>query len=432
MSEQSWSNWSGRVSCTPAQIHTPDDEAALCRIIADAPAPIRMTGSGHSFTPIAASNQTLLKPDRLTGLIEADAKTGLARVRAGTQLRDLGPALWEAGLSLPNQGDIDHQTVAGAISTGTHGTGRTLGCLSLPVTHLRLVTADGSTLDADADSDPDLFDAARVSLGTLGVLSEVTLACRPAYRLAEEQRAERADGVLDRIEALAGQHRHMEFFWFPYDDRVILKTLDEENETHADWAETGPLPPIGEDTIEDVMFNAASTTVRFFPTMAAPLHSALMDGLGVERRKGPAFQIFPSPRNCRFNEMEYAVPAEAGPACIRAVAKAIRTHQVPVMFPLEYRRVAGDGLWLSPFHGRDSATIAVHQYGPVDPLPLFELVEPILKDHGGRPHWGKMHTLGAADLSTLYPRFDDFCALRAAMDPKGRFLTEPLKSLFDA
>lgn len=401
-------------------------------MVAEAKAPVRMTGSGHSFTPIAVSDATLLKPDQLSGLIAADAETGLARVRAGTQLRELGPALWAHGLSLPNQGDIDHQTVAGAISTGTHGTGRTLSCLSVPVTHLRFVTADGSIVDVDADSDKHLFDAARVSLGTLGVLSEVTLACRKAYRLAEEQSARPVDEVLESVERLASEHRHMEFFWFPHDDRVILKTLDEEHDGHADWPETGALPPIGEDTVEDHMFNAASTTVRFFPQVAPSLHTALMDGFGTERRRGKAFQIFPTPRNCRFNEMEYALPAEAGPAAIRAVAKAIRDAQFPVMFPLEYRRVAGDGLWLSPFYNRDSATIAVHQYGPVDPTALFALTEPILKDHGGLPHWGKMHTMSAAEFSARLPRFDDFCQLRAAIDPKGRFLTPALKSLFDA
>jgi len=432
MTQTTWSNWSGRISCTPDQILSPRDEAQLAHMVADAAAPVRMVGSGHSFTPIAASEATLLTPDHLTGLIEADPVTGLARVRAGTQLRDLGPALWQQGLSLPNQGDIDHQTIAGAISTGTHGTGRTLSCLSVPVTHLRFVKADGAIVDVDADSDKHLFDAARVSLGTLGVLSEVTLACRKAYRLAERQCARPVDDVLDNIETLASQHRHMEFFWFTHDDRVILKTLDEEHEGHADWPEAGPLPPIGEDTVEDVMFNAASTTVRFFPQTAPALHTALMDGFGEDKRKGPAFQIFPSPRNCRFNEMEYALPAEAGPAAIRAVAKAMREAHMPVMFPLEYRRVAGDGLWLSPFYDRDSATIAVHQFGPVDPAPLFELVEPILKDHGGLPHWGKMHTMTAQDISRRLPRFDDFCELRAAIDPKGRFLTPALKSLFDA
>ncbi len=428
----SWQNWSGRQQAPDATLFAPQDAQDLGAQIKALKSPIRPTGSGHSFTPLIPTDGTIIDISALSGIISANSKSGIAKVHAGTQLRSLGPLLRDKGLNLPNQGDIDHQTLAGAIGTGTHGTGRGHGNLSTFVQAMTLTLADGSTLTIDQDTPDDLLNAVRVNLGVLGVMTDMTLCCDQAFDLAEESRVLRADEAFEQWDEIANTHRHAELFWFPYDDRVILKTLDLATDKHSDWPEAKPLPPIDTQTGEDVMFEAAATTIRFFPAVKQPIQNALMDNLegGSEKRRGPAHLIYPSPRNARFTEMEYAVPAAAGVDALKDTIKAIRAADIPVLWPLEFRTLCGDGIWLSPAYGRDSATISVHQYGPVKPEPLFDVAEPVLQAADGRPHWGKLHTLKQADLSDRLPKFDAFCALREKLDPEGRFLTPYMRSLF--
>jgi len=429
---QGWENWSGGQKAPDATIFKPTSAQELAAALPDLKGPLRPVGSGHSFTPLVPTDGTIIDIANLSGVISADPELGLATIAAGTQLRALGPLLRERGLNLPNQGDIDHQTVAGAVGTGTHGTGRGHGNLSTFVQDMTIALADGSFLDIDADTQGDLLNAARVNLGVLGVMVNMTLCCDHAYDLAEESTVLRIDEAIERWDEIANTHRHAEMFWFPYDDRVILKTLTLATDAHQEWEEAAPLPPINTQTGEDVMFEAAATTVRFFPSVKQSIQKALLDNLdGVaERRRGPAHLIYPSPRNARFNEMEYAVPAADGLATFKDTVAAIRNADVPVMWPLEFRTLCGDGIWLSPAYGRDSATISVHQYGPVNPKPLFDVAEPVLKDADGRPHPGKLHTLKQADLSARLPKFDDFCAVREKLDPNGRFLTPYMRDLF--
>lgn len=430
----SWQNWSGKQVARDATIFAPRDSSALSKEMPNLKAPLRPVGSGHSFTPLVPTNGTIIDISALTGVTHADAASGLATVQAGTQLRTLGPQLRDRGLNLPNQGDIDHQTLAGAIGTGTHGTGRGHGSLSTFVQGITLITATGEVMRIDADSPDDMLNAARLNLGLLGVMTEVTLCCDTAFDLAEGSRVMRADEALEQWDEIASAHRHAELFWFPYDDRVILKTLDLVTDTHADWPEAQPLPAIDTQTGEDVMFEAAATTIRFFPSVKQSIQSALMDNLAgaVERRRGPAQLIYPSPRNARFNEMEYAVPAAIGVATLKETIAAIRKADVPVLWPLEFRTLNGDGIWLSPAYGRDCTTISIHQYGPVKPEPLFNVAEPVLQDADGRPHWGKLHTMKQADLSARLPKFNEFCTLRDRLDPEGRFLSPYLRDLFAA
>lgn len=418
-SETMWENWSGGQSAKPQKLFKPQSEAELATTLPNLPAPIRPVGSGHSFTPLVPTDGTIVDIAELNGIVNVDGTQ--ATLRAGSQLRTIGAALRAQGLGFKNQGDIDHQTIGGALGTGTHGTGLPHGSFSDALTTCRFILADGTQWQPASEGE---LNAARISFGSLGVMVEATLDLAPAYDLAEEQQALSLSDALDVVHS--GNHRHAEFFAFPHADNVILKTLDEVTAAHSDWPDGQPLPAINEETTEDVMFKAAATTLRFFPNLAPALHQSLMAGIGVERRKGPSNLMFPSPRNARFNEMEYAVPLTQGPEAIRAVIAAMRASDIACMWPVEYRTLPASTAWLSPGFERDSVTISIHQYGPVNPRPLFNLVEPILRAHEGRPHWGKMHSCTAADLAALYPRFGDFNAVREKLDPAGRLLSPAL------
>jgi FAD/FMN-containing dehydrogenase len=327
-----------------------------------------------------------------------------ATVRAGTKQHDMGEDLLALGLAMANLGDVDVQSVAGAIGTGTHGTGRALANLSSLVTGMRLVTASGEILDPRDGS--DLLPAARVSLGTLGVVSAVTLRLEPAYRLHERVWREPHAVCLDRLdERITGNVRY-EFFWFPQSDEMECKTLNPTDR------------PVDADTPAGLVLGtpaAAAGTVR------EP----------VEReRVGWSARIIPSIRERKFNEMEYAVPAAAGPDCFRRVRERMQRRHPEVAWPVEYRTLAADDAWLSPAHGRDTVTISIHQDARLPYLNFFTDIEAIFLEHGGRPHWGKVHTRTAADLRGCYPRWDGFAAVRARLDPDGRFLNEHLQALF--
>jgi len=384
-----WRNWSGSASAEPREILALSDEAgvrAAVRRAASEGLAVRVVGTGHSGPPLCATDGLLLSLDGLAGLAEVDRESGLVTVGAGTKLHDLTAALHDEGLAAANLGDVDVQALAGAIGTGTHGTGRELANLSSRVRGLRLVVADGSVLEL-GEADPRL-PGARVSLGALGVVTSVRFAAVPAYRLYE--RIERVDCevCLEELADSISAHRHFEFFWWPQKDRVDRKCIDP---TDADPA---PLPDRPWERIDW------------------------------------SHRILPSERTLQFFEMEYAVPAEAGPDCFRAVRERMRARHPDVAWPVEYRTVAPDDAWLSPAHGRDTVTISVHQDGRLPWREVFEDVEPVFWECGGRPHWGKLHSLRAPRLAPLYPEWERFLALRDELDPGGRFLNEHLRGLF--
>lgn len=439
MAGGTWRNWSQALSCAPADLVQASSEEDIVSAISAARekgrGPVRVAGSGHSFTPIVVTDGTLIDISRHGGVVAADAATGLARVRAGTCIADLGQPLLDAGLALENQGDINRQTIAGAVSTGTHGTGITLGCLSTQLAGFRLATADGHVVACTEESDADLFKAGCVSLGTLGALTEVTLRCVPAYVLKEMGGRMPVSELFANIDDLISANRHFEFFWFPFADEVLVKFLNPTDEPPR------PQRPRKSPPLEHYAMTAACELARVAPFLRGPLQRFLTRQAGGRymttgefSQKGKvrhAYQAFPSDRNVRFNEMEYAVPVEKGPDCVREVADYMRKQGGNFIFPIEYRTVRGDDLWLSPFHGRDSATIAVHQYAKQPYRRLFEGVEAIFRSYQGRPHWGKLHSLTARELAPLYPRWDDFQALRRRLDPEGLFLTPYLARLFD-
>jgi FAD-linked oxidoreductase len=423
-------NWSGLVSCIPAERREPatlDELREAVRSAAAAGRTLRVVGSGHSFTPLVATEGTLVGLDRLSGVSALDAAACEATVLGGTKLRALGERLYEAGLGLVNQGDIDAQSLAGAISTGTHGTGIGLGSLSTQAAGLTLVTATGELLECSARSEPDVFSAARVSLGALGVIAAVRLKLRSAYRLLEQKRNMDLEACLAQLETLRRGHRHLEFFWFPYTERASLKTLDVSEEPATASVVKRVLVDL---VLENGAFWLLSEACRLAPGLCRPVSRLSARLVSEGRRVDRSGRVFASPRLVRFNEMEYALPAERGPDCLRELRDFIQRARVAVHFPVEYRYVAADDIWLSPFYQRESAALAVHMYRGMPFQAFFDGAEAIFRNHGGRPHWGKLHSLTAKELAPLYPMWDQFRAVRRRLDPGGLFLNGHLRGLF--
>ena len=427
-----WSNWSGGVVCRPRAVIAPKDDVDLAVAVRKAEGNVRVPGTGHSFTPLDATEGTLIDLSAFVGLQGFDPERQVATIAAATPLWGIGSLLDPLGSGLKNMGDIDRQTLGGVVGTGTHGTGRTLGSFSADVASFRLLLANGELIHCSPTENAEIFSAGRTSMGMLGVMTEIDMNVRPAYKLVEKHFVHPIDELFRQLDGLVAANRHFEFFWFPYADVAVCKSL---NETDADAPvrhSAKTLRARGERTsAEEIAFAAFNELLGYVPALVKPTHrlfSSLMPG---KERVRWSHEIFPSPRTIRFNEMEYAVPYEKGPEVLREIVETIRNHRIFTGFPIEYRTVAADDVWLSPFDGRDCATIAVHQYHKVDTTELFEACEAIFRRHGGRPHWGKRHTRSARELAQLYPQYEAFCALRRKLDPKGKFLNGYLRAMFE-
>jgi FAD/FMN-containing dehydrogenase len=398
-----WSNWSGLVRCQPRQLLSPESEAEVVSIVRRAAAAghiVRVTGTGHSFTPLCASNDVLLSLDRLASIESADAAGRRAWIGAGTKIHDLGGPLAELGMAIENQGDVDVQAIAGAVSTGTHGTGPTLGSISTQVVGLRIVTADGDVLNCSREADGNLFRAAQVSLGALGVITAVRLRLLARYRLHEQVRRESLDACLDNLDQRIRANRHFEFFWYPADDIALTKTLNPTDR----------------------------------PAMASQTDVGRTEGVGLasaeRERVDDSWRIFPTVRENRFNEMEYSMPAERGVECFLEVRELMRRKHTAMAWPIEYRTVAADDILISTSEGRATVAISIHQGAALPYAAFFDDAEKIFRRHQGRPHWAKLHSLSSQDLKELYPEWERFQAVRMRLDPQGRFLNEYLRRLF--
>ena len=418
----SWSNWAGNVADSAAVLcpRTQDELVEMVHSSAAAGRRIRPVGSGHSFTPIAQAGDTRLSLRHLSGIVAADRATGRVRVLAGTPLRVLNRALDLLGLAMPNLGDIDAQTLAGATSTGTHGTGATLPGLSAGIVGLRLVTPDGASRWVD-ESDPELFGAARVGLGALGVVTEIELACLPAYRLRAVERPDSLDAVLPRIQEHFDAHRHFELYWFPGTRRVQTKAndlvADDVDEPLAPWRRR-----LDDELLSNTVFGAANRVLTAVPRAVLPFNAVAARALTERSYTAPSHEVFVTPRTVRFVESEYAVPREAVADVLTDLVARVERHREPISFPVEVRVAAPDDMWLSTGYERANAYVAVHQYHRGDHRAYFAAFEEIVAAHAGRPHWGKVHGLAAEQLADLYPRHGDFVALRDRLDPE-RVLT---------
>lgn len=400
----SWSNWSGSVTCAPQQIAAPQREDELSTLLAQASRArqtVRVVGTGHSFVPLCATDDVLITLDGLQGMIAADPAAQRATFWAGTKIHQMGEPLLRAGLAMENMGDIDRQSIAGAVSTGTHGTGHTLGNISTQVVGLRLITADGAMIDCSPTQQPELFKAAQVSCGTLGVISQVTLRVLPAYRLHERTWVEPFEECMARLDERIARNRHFEFFWVPSEDVCACKALNPTEETTV---------------TPDVAYQPPSGRLARY--------------VGPERIDW-SHRIFPSERNLKFNEMEFALPAEAGVAGLRAIRTLMQTRHREVAWPVEYRTLAADDIWLSPAYGRATVTISIHQAAELPYNPFFSEAEVIFRQYQGRPHWGKMHTHIAHEFAQLYPQWSAFQRVRRRIDPGDELCTAYLKMLHD-
>lgn len=385
-----WTNWSGVVECAPQAIAVPRDEADVIATVRAAirdGLTIRAAGAGHSHAPLCASEGMVLSLDRLLGLRSVDQENARATIAAGTRITALGEPLLAHGLALANQGDIDVQALAGAISTGTHGTGPSLGSLSSMVRGIRLIDGRGDLIDID-ETTPALLRSASVAMGSMGVMLSITLQLVPAYRLHERLWSAPLDQTMDRLDMLIAATRHFEFFWRPDTGLCDCKALHPAN-----------LPPDPMPSVEG-------------------------------QRIDHSYRVFPSVRQVKHVESEWSVPAENGPDCFREIQALMTTKHAHVRMPVEYRTVAADNLLLSPNYGRASVAISIHEFVDRDWLSFFTDAQSIFINHGGRPHWGKWHALRALDIADRYPGFNAFCAARRTVDPDGVFLSPYMHSLF--
>jgi L-gulono-1,4-lactone dehydrogenase len=449
-----WQNWAGTVTAEPSRWYRPQTAEAIAQAVKDAASAgltVRALGSGHSFTPAAATSGAALDLSGWTGVISAelaprrgveggssplgqaepaDAQTGLVTVRSGTTIRALNAALDALGLAMPNLGDIDAQTISGAISTGTHGTGARLGGIATQVAGLELVLADGSVVSCSPQQRPDLFNAARVSLGALGVISTVTLRCVPAFTLAADERPMPLAEVTARFTEFAADNDHFEFYWFPYGRNALVK----RNNGVFSPPAPGRMPAWRRYWEYEVMENAAFGTLcragRAMPGLIKPLNRFAAASLSKRSYSDTSHRVFVTSRRVRFVESEYAVPRESVLDVLAELRGGVQRLADPVMFPVEIRVAAADDIWLSTAYGRDSAYVAIHQYVGLPYQEYFKLFESITAAVGGRPHWGKMHTLDAERLAALYPRFADFLRVRDEADPERRFANPYLEQVF--
>ncbi|MFJ6164070.1 D-arabinono-1,4-lactone oxidase [Micromonospora orduensis] len=420
-----WSNWAGNQRGSATAILRPASPEDVTEAVLDAAATghrIRVAGSGHSFTAVALADDRRMDLSELATTISVDVERRLVTVPAGMTLHALNSLLARHRLALPNLGDIDAQTVAGAISTGTHGTGAGYGCLSTFVEAVTLVTGTGEVLRCSADENPDVLAAARVSLGALGVLVEVTLRCVDAFVLHAHERPAALTDVLGELPELIGGHDHVEFYWFPYTTRVQVKTNDRVPVNDQ------PLPRwrgwLDDDFLSNTVFAGACRLGRAVPALAPGISAVSARALTERRYTGRSDRVFCTPRRVRFVEMEYGLPREALPDALAALQRIVDGLPFKVLFPVEVRFTAADDIWLSHGYGRDNAYIAVHQYVGMPYEPYFQAFEKVAAELGGRPHWGKLHYRDAASLATAYPRFADFQAMRDRLDPN-RVFTSP-------
>jgi FAD-linked oxidoreductase len=415
----SWSNWSGSVH-TAATVLRPTNEAALGAAIRGASS-VRAVGAGHSFMPLCESDGVIVSLEDLAGTLTVAPDRKTARIPAGWSIKRLTAALFDHGLALANQGDVNPQSLAGAMATGTHGTGRELGNLSTFARGFRLIGADGEARWCDATTNPELFAAQRLSLGLFGVATEIVAEVVPAFHLAERIEKRPWGEVRERYDELVAQQRHVEFWFFPHADSVILKTLELTDPCDV---------PKSTTDMEEAAFRRLLNVGAVVPALVPTLQRLMMRTNMESRRRGPAHAIFPSDRTIRFEEMEYEMPRAVGLETLDEVVGWIRRKRLPVSFPFEFRVVAPDDIWMSPMNAGPVAAISMHQYARMPWRALFAEAEAIFRAAGGRPHWAKRHTLTHADVDTLYPMAERYRAERRAADPSGKFLNPHLAELF--
>lgn len=423
-----WRNWSGLESASGLQVLSPGSTEEVRTAVVEARAAgrtLKAAGTGHSFTAIAKPGDVQLLPDRMRGILAVDRAAMTVTALAGTQLKTFNAELELLGLSLHNMGDIAEQTLAGAISTGTHGTGGRASGLAAQVVGLELVTGTGQVVRATADENSDVLQLARVGLGALGVVTAVTFAVEPLFLLRAEEQPVSWDEAMADFDGVAATHDHVDMYWFPHTDRMLIKR---NSRVGTDLSLAEPLPRwrgwLDDDLLANTVFGTQTAALNRIPRAVPAANRFAARMLGARTYCDIAHRVFTTERRVVFREMEYAVPREAGLTALSECRAAFERSGLAVSFPVEIRVAPSDDVPMSTSYGRDSFYLAFHTHRGADHTAYFALMESILRDHGGRPHWGKLHSLQADDLAPLYPRFGDFTALRDQLDPD-RVFTNP-------
>jgi FAD-linked oxidoreductase len=428
---RTWRNWPGTVSCTPAEIVRPrseDEVASAVRRAVAAGRGVRVAGSGHSYSPLVHTDGTLISLERLKGIAGVDEDRSEATVWAGTRLRDIGDPLWRRGFAMENLGDTHAQALAGAAATATHGSGLALGSVSSQVVGLTLITAEGELVECAADREPELFRAARVGLGCLGIVTRLRLKVLERHNLAMSTRNEQLDAVLANVDERLG-HRHFEFWYWPDSRSVLSRTTDM---TGRPGTVGGLQRFFKQIVVENGVLLALSVAARAIPSLADDVSRLQARLSASDDRIDRSYRVLATPRHVKLVEMEYAVPAAAGPDCLREIKAWLDASDVPVSFPIQYRYVAAEDSYLSPYEGRASALIDLQQFKGMPFREYFDAGEAIFGRYDGRPHWGKLHGRTAGELRELYPHWDDFQAVRRRWDPAGVFTNDHLRTVLGA
>jgi len=430
---EQWRNWSGLETATPVRVEVPGSTEDVVEAIGKARADgstVKMVGTGHSFTAISAPEGTMLRPQRMSGIVAVDRDAMTVTALAGTPLKALNADLERLGLSLHNMGDIAEQTLAGAISTGTHGTGGVAAGLAAQVTGLELVTGTGEVLRATPEENADVLAVARIGLGALGVLTTITFRVEPLFLLEATEEPMSWDQALASFDQMVEDNHHVDVYWFPHTDRMLTKRnvrLD------ADLSEAEPLPRwrswLDDDFLSNTFFGALTAGANRVPAVIPRMNQVSARALSARTYSGVAHRVFTARRDVVFREMEYAVPREAGLTALREVRRAVEGSDWRISFPVEIRVAPADDVPLSTAGGRDSFYLAFHTHRDADHTSYFTGIEAIMRAHDGRPHWGKVHTRTADDLAPAYPRFGEFLAMRDRLDPDRVFTNAHLRRI---
>jgi L-gulono-1,4-lactone dehydrogenase len=428
-----WSNWAGNQRVHAVRALRPTNEQGISDAIRAAVTDgltVKPIGAGHSFTGAAVTEGVRLDLTELSGFISIDRERKQITVQAGMKLRTLNEILATNGMAMPNLGDIDVQTISGAFSTGTHGTGALLGCLSTFVVGLRIVTGSGETIVATATENPDVFQAARVGVGALGVITEVTLQVTDAFTLQADERPAQVKDIFGSLDQHVADNEHFEMYWFPYTDLLQVKRNNRVPSSDR------PLTPfkgwLDDDFLPNTVFGAACRLGRLVPPMVPAVSKLAARALSARVYTDRSDRVFCTPRRVRFTEMEYGLPRAALPEAFAALRKIVDSMPFKIAFPVEMRFSAPDDIWLSHGYGRENSYIAIHQYAGMPYQPYMQAFEKVAIELGGRPHWGKLNWRDAESLRTVYPKFDDFLAVRNRLDPGRVFANAYTSRIFGA
>ncbi len=431
-----WTNWSGLSRARVEEVLSPPDAAAVADVVRrarEAGNRVKMVGTGHSFTDISAPEHTMLRPDRLSGIVSVDREAMTVTALSGTPLKELNAHLATMGLSLHNMGDIEEQTLAGATSTGTHGTGGIAAGLSAQIAGLELVSGAGELITANAETNADIFEFARVGLGALGVLTTITFRVEPLFVMEAHERPMKWDDALASYDDMVADAHHVDMFWFPHTDHTQVK---QNRRLAVDVSEANPPSRFAawreDEFLSNTVFGWACALGNKRPSMIPAINNISGQALSERTYSDIAHKVFTSPRRVVFREMEYAVPREVGLEVLRECRKVIDASDWKISFPVEIRNAPADDIPLSTAADRDSFYLAFHTYEKADHTAYFAGVEKVLKEYGGRPHWGKLHTRDAEELAGVYPRFDEFRAMRERLDPDRVFANAYLERVLGA